>query len=83
MSHVPHELVEEFPEFAKTIHDLKVSDNHFARLHDEYHALNRVVHRGETDVEPMSDEHITELRKQRVVLKDQIYAYLKNSKLRD
>jgi uncharacterized protein YdcH (DUF465 family) len=54
MSHVPHELAEEFPEFKEKIHDLKGSDAHFARLADEYHAINREVHRVETHVEPAS-----------------------------
>lgn len=79
MSHVPHELLEEFPEFADAIHDLKTSDAHFARLFDQYHEINRTVHRAETDIEPTSDDHMTELRKQRMVLKDEIYAYIKKS----
>ena len=39
--------------------------------------LNRQIHRIETDVEPASDEHQTELRKQRMALKDELYAMLK------
>ena len=65
MSHTPHELTEEFPDLADKIHALKTSDAHFAKLADEYHELNRQIHRIETDVEPASDEHQTELRKQR------------------
>ena len=52
MSHTPHELAEDFPEHAAKIHDLRLSDAHFAKLADNYHALNRDVHRAETDVEP-------------------------------
>ena len=77
MSHTPHELTEEFPEEADKIHALKESDAHFAKLADEYHELNREIHRMETDVEPASDEHQTELRKKRMALKDEIYALLK------
>ncbi|HPE49326.1 MAG TPA: YdcH family protein [Hyphomonas sp.] len=77
MSHTPHELTEEFPEAADKIHELKESNAHFARLADEYHALNREIHRIETDLEPASDEHQTELRKKRMALKDEIYAMLK------
>lgn len=76
MSHTPHELTEEFPNLAEKIHALKTTDAHFAKLADEYHELNRRIHRIETDVEPASDEHQTELRKQRMVLKDEIYAML-------
>jgi hypothetical protein len=77
MSNTPHELAEEFPEAAEKIHALKTSNAHFAKLADEYHELNRQIHRMETDVEPASDEHQTELRKQRLALKDEIFAMLK------
>ena len=45
MSNTPHELHEEFPAEAEKIHALKVSNTHFARLADEYHEINRQVHR--------------------------------------
>ena len=77
MSHTPHELTEEFPDLADKIHALKTSDAHFAKLADEYHELNRQIHCIETDVEPASDEHQTELRKQRMALKDELYNMLK------
>ena len=77
MSNTPHELSAEFPDLADKIHALKTSDAHFAKLADEYHELNRQIHRIETDVEPASDEHQTELRKQRMALKDEIYNMLK------
>ena len=77
MSNTPHELAEEFPEEAGKIHALKASNAHFAKLADEYHELNREIHRIETDVEPVSDEHQTDLRKKRMALKDEIYAMLK------
>jgi len=77
MSNTPHELAEEFPEAAEKIHALKASNAHFAKLADEYHELNRQIHRIETDIEPTSDEHQTELRKQRLALKDEIFAMLK------
>lgn len=76
MSHVPHELHEEFPEAAEALHALKTTDTHFARLADEYHTINRQVHRIETDVEPASDETLENLKKQRLHLKDQIAALL-------
>lgn len=76
MSHTPHELTEEFPDHVDHMHKLRESDAHFAKLYDAYHTTNRATHRAETNVEPTSDEHITELRKERMHLKDQIYAYL-------
>jgi len=76
MSHVPHELHEEFPDAANALHTLKTDDAHFARLADEYHTVNRAVHRIETDVEPASDEVLEDLKKKRLHLKDQIAALL-------
>ena len=76
MTHTPHELAADFPEHANKISELRQSDAHFARLADNYHALNRDVHRAETDVEPTSDDHLIEMRKQRMALKDEIYAIL-------
>ncbi|SMX27874.1 hypothetical protein TRP8649_01984 [Pelagimonas phthalicica] len=76
MSHTPHELAEEFPEFVEKMSTLKQSDAHFAKLADEYHDLNRQVHRAETNVEPMSELAEGELRKKRAALKDEIYGLL-------
>ncbi|MEP5169271.1 MAG: YdcH family protein [Shimia thalassica] len=77
MSHVPHELAEEFPEFVEKMSELKVSDAHFAKMFEDYHELNRKVHRAETNVEPREELSEVDLRKRRGSLKDEIYAYLK------
>jgi len=77
MSHTPHELHEEFPEHADKITALKTQDTHFARLAEEYHEVNRAVHRAETLVEPVEELTEVEMRKQRAALKDEVYAYLK------
>lgn len=76
MSHTPHELAEEFPEHAQRIHELKDSDAHFSELVDQYHEVNRTIHRMETEVEPVATHTEEDARKQRVALKDKIAAYL-------
>ena len=76
MGHTPHELHEEFPEFSEKLTTLKETDAHFARLHDEYHEINRAVHRAETNVEPIEDLAEVDLRKRRAHLKDEIWAIL-------
>ncbi|MEL7093586.1 MAG: DUF465 domain-containing protein [Pseudomonadota bacterium] len=76
MSHTPHELAQDFPEHAQQISTLRQTDAHFAKLTDAYHAVNRNVHRAETRVEAVSDEHLVALRKRRMALKDEIYAAL-------
>ena len=77
MTHTPHELADEFPEYVETIHKLKTTDSHFKKLADEYHTLNRQVHRMESETEPVSSDTEKHARERRVHLKDQIAEYLK------
>lgn len=76
MTHTPHELAEEFPKHVAKIAELKQSDAHFAKMSDAYHTVNRAIHRAETDVEPTDDGHMQQMRKERMSLKDQIWAQL-------
>ena len=76
MTHTPHELAEEFPQYLDKLHALKTSNNHFARLFEEYHDINRAVHRAETLVEPVSPDYEAELRRRRMMLKDEISRFL-------
>lgn len=79
MSHTPHELAEEFPDDAGRISTLKQSDAHFARLVEDYHEVNRAVHRAETHVEPVGEAHEAELRRRRMQLKDEIFRRLQTA----
>jgi uncharacterized protein len=72
MSNTPHELADEFPADVARIHELKLQDTHFARLVEEYHEVNRAVHRAETRVDAITEQAETALRHQRFKLKDQI-----------
>ena len=76
MSHTPHELIAEFPEHAARISQLKTSEPHFARLYEEYHEVNRAIHRAETNIEPTDDLHMERMRKERLKLKDALYMML-------
>jgi Uncharacterized protein conserved in bacteria len=76
MSNTPHQLAADFPELAGKISVLKASDPRFAALATEYEALNDEVHLAETDVHPMEDLALAELRKKRMHLKDEIYRML-------
>lgn len=79
MSKTPHELIEEFPEFADKIGVLKGADAHFAKLAEGYFELNRKVRASETNVAPREELAEVDLRKRRGALKDEIYAYLKEN----
>jgi len=78
MTHVPHELHDEFPEAAEALHRLKLENAHFAKLADEYHEVNREIHRIEADVEAASDARTEKLKKRRLTLKDEIAGFLRH-----
>jgi len=72
-----HDLLHEFPEDRERIHELKMSNAHFARLFDEYHEVDHEIHRIETGTEVTTDEYLEERKKTRLHLKDQLYAVIK------
>jgi hypothetical protein len=76
MSHTPHELAAEFPQDIERIHALKLANAHFSRLCEQYHEVNRAIHRAESRVEAMGEQQESVLRRQRLALKDEIAAML-------
>jgi uncharacterized protein len=76
MSRIPHELVEVFPEHAERMEALRASDRAFAKLYDDYHEINRKVVEAETLERPTDHFHEEEMRKERALLKDEIYKAL-------
>ncbi|HXY58965.1 MAG TPA: DUF465 domain-containing protein [Methylocystis sp.] len=76
MSHVAHELSEQFPDQAEAIRILKESNAHFAKLAEHYHEINRTIHRMETDVEPVADETLETMKRRRLSLMDEIAQFL-------
>lgn len=73
-----HDLHHEFPEYHEQIHSLKINNNHFARLFGEYHELTSKVEQLEGADVPVDDVTINDLRKNRLKLKDELYAMLRN-----
>ncbi|MBS88235.1 hypothetical protein CA262_06385 [Sphingobium sp. GW456-12-10-14-TSB1] len=78
MSNTPHNLSEEFPGQLDKIHALKVSNPSFAQLLIDYDEVNDEIHVAETNVQPTSHDHETELRRRRLAIKDRIAAALSN-----
>lgn len=74
-----HDLVHELPEHREAIHHLKMTNQHFARLFDEYHEVDHEVHRIETGVENTSDDYLEQRKKIRLHLKDQLYQMIQQS----
>ncbi|MBX7528020.1 YdcH family protein [Qipengyuania vesicularis] len=72
--HTPNELTTIFARDRDLVTRLKQEDAHYARLADEYHEVNRQVHRIEAETEAASDERFETLKKQRLALLDEITA---------
>ncbi|HOB25315.1 MAG TPA: DUF465 domain-containing protein [Kaistella sp.] len=73
-----HTITHEFPELAEKISTLKVNDETFKKLYVNYEEVNALIqHYEEGEENHTTDEHLTDLRKKRVHLKDDIYSYLK------
>lgn len=72
MTHTPHDLHDEFPDAGDILHRLKLEGGHFTKISDEYHEVNREIHRIEVEVETTSDQYLEGLKKRRLSLLDQI-----------
>lgn len=71
-----HPLAVDMPEHKDTIQGLKLHNAHFKNLIDQYHAVDEEIVRIETEVEPASDERTEQLKRRRVVLKDELLALI-------
>jgi uncharacterized protein YdcH (DUF465 family) len=71
-----HDLLHELPEYKDRIHELKISDKHFAKIFSEYHEVDHEIHRIEEGIETPSDEYVEELKKKRLLMKDELFAML-------
>ncbi|WP_159952703.1 MULTISPECIES: YdcH family protein [unclassified Rhizobium] len=76
MSNTPHRLADEFPERLALLRRLREEDRHFSRQCEEYETINDKIHLAETDIQPVDDLHMTEMRKSRMLLKDAIFQTL-------
>ncbi len=74
-----HDLIHEFPEYKDRIHNLKMSNRHFARQFDKYHEIDHEIIRVEEGIENTSDDYLEELKKKRLALKDELYAMVKTA----
>lgn len=77
MTVTPHQLHQAFPDDAEAVRRLRASDGRFARLAEAYDAVNEEIHRGETNLKPMDDFHMEDLRKERLRLLDEMAKMLR------
>ncbi|MFL0354890.1 YdcH family protein [Erythrobacter sp. GH1-10] len=75
-------LEDQFPYDAEMLHRLRLGDAYFCNLAARYHALNRAIHRFETEVERCSAFHVERLKTQRLKLLDEITAILEQAEQR-
>ena len=68
-----------FPEYRELISKLKTSDRHFATLFEKHNELDAKIKRMDEGIDPTTPEGIEELKKQKLHLKDQLYAVLKKA----
>lgn len=71
-----HDLLHEFPEHADRIADLRENNDTFHHLMDEYNWLDSHIRSLEEHETPVSDFHIEEMKKRRLLLKDKLYAII-------
>jgi uncharacterized protein YdcH (DUF465 family) len=72
-----------FPEYRDLISQLKTSDVHFGRLFDQHNALDQRIKNMESHIEKGTPADIESLKKEKLHLKDQVYAMLKKASTRD
>ncbi|KLV07062.1 hypothetical protein ABT56_05730 [Photobacterium aquae] len=73
-----HSLNVEFPEHQDRIQELKSSNEHFKLMADRYHHLDHKIRGLECSNVPTDDQHFTQLKLERLQLKDQIFSILSN-----
>jgi len=73
----PHDVEHEFPEYRQTLEEMKSQDSHLAQLVKEYEELNAEIVDIEENERPFQDYEFEEMKKRRLLLKDEIYFILR------
>ncbi len=68
-----------FPEYRDLITRLKGHDAHFTRLFDKHNELDQVIRNKEAHIEPGTQVEIEQLKKEKLLLKDQLYTILRQA----
>jgi hypothetical protein len=66
-----------FPEYRELISSLKGNDAHFTRLFDKHNELDQKIKNMENHIEPGTPVDIETMKKEKLALKDELYAHLK------
>ena len=68
-----------FPEYRDLITQLKGHDAHFTRLFDKHNALDQEIKNMESHIVAATEVEIEVKKKEKLLLKDQLYAHLKKA----
>ncbi len=68
-----------FPEFRDLITQLKSTDHHFTRLFDKHNEIDQQIKNMEARITSGTHEEIEGLKKEKLQLKDELYAILKKA----
>lgn len=69
-----------FSEYQHLVDQLKADDPHFRQLFDKHDALDLRIRNMETHVEHGTHEQIETLKKEKLLLKDQVWAILNKAR---
>ncbi len=75
----PHDVEHEFPEYRQTLEEMRSQDTHLAKLVAEYEQLNSEIVDIEENDKPFQDFEFEEMKKRRLLLKDEIYLILRGA----
>ena len=76
---IHHPFLSEFPEHRETVRHLRLSDNVFRKMFEEYHQVDDLICRIEEEIEFATDQEIDELKFKRARLKDALYSAVSRS----
>jgi uncharacterized protein YdcH (DUF465 family) len=72
-----------FPEYRDLITRLKTTDHHFTRLFDKHNELDQQIKNLEERIPPGSHDEIENLKKEKLMLKDELYDILQKHDQQD
>ncbi len=68
-----------FPEYRELITQLKTSDHHFSRLFDKHNDIDQQIKNMESHIASGTPVEIENLKKEKLSLKDELYAILRKA----
>jgi len=66
-----------FPEYRDLITELKTTDRHFLNLFDKHNEIDQKIKNMENHIEPGTHLEIEAMKKEKLALKDELYAILR------